>query len=157
MASGAQNLSHFFAPGRVYAVAGANVDPSRFGHKVFKWYLDRALPVTPINPKPAAILGHTPVQSLAQVLEAQQQALGPAGLALSVVTPPAVSVALIKEASGLPDKPVKAVWFQPGSYDNEVLNAAKEAGIKSIIAYEDCILVLGDSYLATSKDQQAKM
>lgn len=147
-------LEHFFLPGRLYAVAGASSDPTRFGYKVLKWYVSRNLPVTPVNPKPAPILDLQTVPNLTELaknISAQSVDGTPsaAGLGLSVITPPHVSVQLMKEASTL-NGLVKAVWFQPGAYNNEVLQAAQDAGIDHIIAYDDCILVQGDTYLEHS-------
>lgn len=145
-------LERFFQPGRIYAVAGANPEPARFGFKIFNWYMQRSLPVTPINPKAAPILGVDPVPTLTElVAKSGASAAAPLsateGIGLSVVTPPAVSVKLMQEAATLEGAPIKAVWFQPGTYNNEVLHAAEAAKIETIIAYEDCILVQGDTYL----------
>lgn len=155
-------LERFFHPGRIYAVAGANPDPSRFGFKIFNWYVQRSLPVTPINPKAVPILGVEPVPTLTALIAAASSSGSSTvaaplseegGIGLSVVTPPAVSVKLMQEAAALlgqngkEQQPVKAVWFQPGTYNNEVLQAAAAAKIENIIAYEDCILVQGDMYL----------
>lgn len=177
-----KGLDNFFAPSRLYAVAGASADPSRFGHKVFAWYVDRGLPVTPINPRPGmSILGYRAVPTLSEFVKSTAVGTNTNTntndndndntnshknhLALSVVTPPQVSLQIMHEAKLLNNNNnttannnsdnnnniIKAVWFQEGSFNNQVLQAAEEAGIETIIAYNDCILVQGDTYLKASK------
>lgn len=140
-------LDHFFRAGRLYAVAGASSDPSRFGHKVLKWYLNHNLTAIPINPKSEPILNISTVPNLTTLVN--QHTTTGVGVGLSVITPPHVSLQLMKEAATLKGI-VKAVWFQPGAYNNEVLHAAQDAGIEHIIAYDDCILVQGGALLERS-------
>ena len=49
------------------------------------------------------------------------------GLSISFLTPPAVTVATLEEIGKIDgfDKVIKGLWFQPGSYDNEVLELAE--------------------------------
>ncbi|KAF2403374.1 NAD(P)-binding protein [Trichodelitschia bisporula] len=114
-----------------FAVAGASSDPSKFGHKIFAWYLQHSLPVTPLNPRansitvPAKPIDHTyPTAASPAALAA------PAETALSVVTPPKVTLALLREAK---EAGVRAVWLQPGTYDETVLEAAYNAWPKGVI------------------------
>jgi hypothetical protein len=66
---------------------------------------------------------------------------------LSVITPPAVTKTLLKEAK---EAGIRAVWLQPGSFDAEVLEYAK-ANFQAAIAGEGgrggegwCVLVDGE-------------
>lgn len=75
-------------------------------------------------------------------------------LSISVVTPPAVSLAFVKSLQN--DDPstlklIKALWFQPGSFNQEVLDAAYDVGIPSVIAHGECILVKGERLLSQAK------
>lgn len=132
-------MDKFFAPTRVYAVAGASKDTSKFGYKVFKWYVDRNLPVTPINFRKDVILRVQSVENVKQVTSS-----GEGGIALSVVTPPAVTKELLKDVQTMNGK-VHAVWLQPGTYDAEVVELAKQV---VPIVIQDCILVNGDTFLS---------
>lgn len=66
-----------------------------------------------------------------------------------MITPPKVTLATIKQAI---DLKFKAVWLQPGSFDDEVLKLAREAGLPTVAGYEDgtvggegwCVLVDGE-------------
>ncbi|KAF2489332.1 NAD(P)-binding protein [Lophium mytilinum] len=139
-------LKTFFSSTR-FAVAGASSDPSKFGHKVFAWYIYHSLPVTPLNPRAPTI-----------TLQSKEYATtpSPAGLSdasqtsLSVITPPKVTAALLKEAkeAGIP-----AVWLQPGTFDDEVLAYAR-ANFEAAIAGDGgrggegwCVLVDGEEGL----------
>lgn len=75
-------------------------------------------------------------------------------LSISIVTPPAVSLSFVKSLQKAdPDtsKLIKALWFQPGSFNQEVLDAAYDAGIPSVIAHGECILVKGERLLSQAK------
>ncbi|KAI1192102.1 CoA binding domain-containing protein [Nemania serpens] len=148
MATEASIRTFFSSP--QFAVVGASSNPAKFGHKV--WYQARNLPVTPINPASATITTsygeHAAVKSLSDLPE-------PAQTSLSVITPPWVTIELLKEAKrvGIP-----AVWLQPGTFDDEVLNFAHgkvaDGYAGAVIAGEGgvgregwCVLVDGDKGL----------
>ncbi|KAI0541545.1 CoA binding domain-containing protein [Xylaria digitata] len=101
-----------------FAVVGASSNPAKFGHKVLVWYQAHKLPVTPINPASATITTsygeHVAVKSVSELPEPKQTSL-------SVITPPPVTLEVLKEAKrvGIP-----AVWLQPGTFDDEVIKFA---------------------------------
>ncbi|KAF2113447.1 CoA binding domain-containing protein [Lophiotrema nucula] len=140
-----------------FAVAGASSDPSKFGHKVFAWYLRHSLPVTPLNPRVPAIS----VLSKDHTTTASPSALpDPAETSLSVITPPAVTKQLLKEAKevGIP-----AVWLQPGTFDKEVLEYA-QTNFKAAIAGDGgrggegwCVLVDGEEGLKVAGREWSKL
>lgn len=97
-----------------FAVAGASSDPRKFGHVVFKWYLDRNMPVTPINPNSTTItVGGKEYVTVASLSELPD----PQSTSLSIVTPPSVTVEILREAK---EFGIRAVWLQPGSFNAEV-------------------------------------
>lgn len=132
-------MDKFFAKGRVYAVAGASKDPSKFGYKVLKWYVDRNLPVTPINYRKDTILGLQSIESISNLAQGQGESVG-----LSVVTPPAVSKQILQDVQKMNGR-VHAVWLQPGTYDADVIELANQV---VPIVIQDCILVNGDKFLS---------
>ncbi|KAI1201752.1 CoA binding domain-containing protein [Nemania serpens] len=101
-----------------FAVVGASSNPAKFGHKVLVWYQAHNLPVTPINPASATITTsygeHAAVKSLSDLP-------APAQTSLSVITPPPVTLEVLREARrvGIP-----AVWLQPGTFDDAVIRFA---------------------------------
>ncbi|PYI13364.1 hypothetical protein BO99DRAFT_347574 [Aspergillus violaceofuscus CBS 115571] len=105
----------FFSSPR-FAVAGASNDPAKFGHRILAWYYHHSLPVTPLNPRAASIQLHsTSLPTVASVRDLP----APTETSLSVVTPPAVTLALLREAYAVG---IPAVFLQPGTYDQAVLD-----------------------------------
>ncbi|KAI9338693.1 CoA-binding protein [Zopfochytrium polystomum] len=139
------NATSSFFQSQRFAVAGASADVSKFGYKVLRWYADRGLDVTPINPKTPAIDGITCTTSLRSLPE-------PTRTSLSVVTPPAVTLNVLKEAKELG---IPAVWLQPGAENQAVMEwigneASAESGM-TVIAGGPCVLVLGDAAIRDAK------
>ncbi|KAF2098774.1 NAD(P)-binding protein [Rhizodiscina lignyota] len=147
-------LRTFFSSPR-FAVAGASSDPSKFGHKVFAWYLLHSLPATPVNPRCPSVnvlsRSHTTVPGPSALQS-------PSETSLSVITPPPVTLKLLKEAkeAGIP-----AVWLQPGSFDDEGLAYARKEfkaaiagmepgtdGLASVGGEGWCVLVDGERGLS---------
>ena len=116
---------------------------------VLAWYHEHSLPVTPINPKqPIITISSTAYQPVTSPLALED----PESTSLSVVCPPPVTKKLLKEAK---DVGIKAVWLQPGTYDDEILQYATtefEAGIGGMeggtVGGEGwCVLVDGERAL----------
>lgn len=126
-----------------FAVVGASSDPSKFGHKstytssflpllpllsfprklktssVFAWYLREGLPVTPINPSSTTI---TALNSSYPTLPNLSALPNPTETGVSIITPPKVTKKVLEEAKKLG---IQAVWLQPGTFDDEILEYAK--------------------------------
>lgn len=122
--------------------------------KVFGWYLAHNLPVTPINPSCSSINVPTPGSRKpgTYVTQPDPSSLqSPSQFSLSVITPPKVTRQLLREAK---EAGVQAVWLQPGSFDNKILDYARKEWPKSAIGGTDvpgsnggegwCVLVDGD-------------
>lgn len=133
----------FFAPGRKYIVLGSSTSPFKFGNRILKWYINHDLDVIPINPNSDIVCGLKAYKSLNEYLKNDT-----GEVSISVVTPPNVSLNLFREVknNNNEDK-IEAIWFQPGSYDDKVINYVRnDLGIKSegsVISDGDCILVSG--------------
>ncbi|KAI9704777.1 MAG: hypothetical protein M1836_006557 [Candelina mexicana] len=107
----------FFSSPR-FAVVGASQDPTKFGHKVFAWYHTHSLPVTPINPRTTSIALSKEIFPTVSTVSALSS---PAETSISIITPPAATLKVLQEAE---EAGVKAVWLQPGSFDEEGLRFA---------------------------------
>lgn len=94
-----------------FAVVGASDDDSKFGTIVFKTMLEQGMDVVPINPFASESQGVPCLDSLAEIAD-------PARTSISVVTPPSVSLSILRQASALG---IFAVWLQPGAEDAAVL------------------------------------
>ncbi|KAJ1832990.1 hypothetical protein LPJ63_003109 [Coemansia sp. RSA 2711] len=133
----------FFASSR-YAVVGASADREKYGNKVLRWYVERGLAVTPVNPRADAIEGLACAASLAAL---GLDAAGMRATSVSVVTPPHASAAVLREAARLG---IRHVWFQPGSEPPDFAQLAAELGVH-VLGNGACILVEGAGLLARSK------
>ncbi|KAI8365184.1 CoA-binding protein [Radiomyces spectabilis] len=115
-----------------FAVVGASTSPEKFGNKVLRWYIKSGLKVIPINPKVAEI------ESLATVASIKELP-NPTETALSVITPPKITLQVLKDAEELG---IQNVWIQPGAEDGEVMKFAKTSSMNLIMG-GPCILVQG--------------
>jgi predicted CoA-binding protein len=140
-----------FFSSSAFAVAGASSNPLKFGHKVHAWYLAHNLPVTPINPASQTIsVGGKDYPAVPNVAGLEN----PKQTGLSVITHPAITIGLLKEAkeAGIP-----AVFLQPGTYDDDVLEYALADGTFESVVYGFgegtrggegwCVLVDGEKQL----------
>ncbi|GME72365.1 unnamed protein product [Ambrosiozyma monospora] len=163
----------FFSSKRLYMVLGASSNPQKFGNKVLKWYINRNLPVYPVNPTLETVCGIKAYKTPNAILDTYLQdsklrQTYPDGFSISVITSPTVSLTLLKslherivEISGSAgddgkEEIVRSIWFQPGSIDENVLQFVEEnygLGAKdgSLIYSRpqkfECILVGGDDRL----------
>ena len=178
-------LKTFFSSPR-FAVAGASSDPSKYGHKskhapppilrstqvprfsrsqvdqwwlVFAWYLNHGLPATPLNPRTPTVnilkRDHNTVASPKALSDPPGSSYS-----LSVITPPAVTKQLLKEAK---EAGIDAVWLQPGSFDDAVLDYAK-ANFKAAIGGDGgggsegwCVLVDGEEGLRLAGRESSRL
>ncbi|OXV08343.1 hypothetical protein Egran_03894, partial [Elaphomyces granulatus] len=117
--SGSTDVKRFFSS-RHFAIAGASNDHYEFGYQLLTWYHQHSLPVTPINPRVASIaLPSTEYRTVSS-----PSTLGePLQTSLSLATPPPVSLQVLQDANaaGIP-----AVWLQPGTFDDAVLEYARQ-------------------------------
>lgn len=118
-----------FLESDVFAVAGASKNPAKFGHKIFKCYLQKGLRAIPINPVERQIAG---VDCVASVAELPTDVVS-----LSVVTPPDVTEKLVREAV---KKGIRNIWMQPGTWSDDAVSYCQEQGI-NLIADGTCVLV----------------
>ena len=154
-------IRSFFGSKRQYAVAGASNNPSKFGYKILNWYILHNLPVIPINPKEQEILGKEVSANVSQIITAIEnhedilsyRTSEVDGLSISFLTPPHVTAKTLQEISKVDgyDKVIKGLWFQPGSYDQEVFKLAEKIGEFDKVVHEDeCILVRGEEGLVSA-------
>lgn len=116
---------------------------------MFAWYLQHGLPVTPINPRASEVT----VRSTNYTTAKSPGALDcPSETSLSIITPPAVTINVLKEAK---DAGITAVWLQPGTYNDEVMDFARKEFKAAIGGMEGgttghegwCVLVDGEDGL----------
>ena len=113
-----------------FAVVGASVDRSKYGNKVLRCYQQHGRTVHPIHPRADTVEGLKAYHSLA--------ALPTPVPAISVITPPAITEQVVRDAAAAG---VRHVWMQPGAESDAAIKAAEELGL-SVIAGGPCLLVV---------------
>nr|OQO28841.1 hypothetical protein B0A51_05254 [Rachicladosporium sp. CCFEE 5018] len=142
-----QSAARLFFTSPHIAVAGASSDASKFGYKIFAWYLAHSVTPTPVNPSSASV--NISGQNF-NTAASPAKLSDPTNTSLSVITPPAVTKQLLKVAK---DVGIRSVWLQPGTFDDSILAWAKEAWPGALVGGFDkgtrggegwCILVDGE-------------
>ena len=123
------NATQQFLSQQRFAVVGASTDRTKYGNKVLRCYLQHEREVVPVNPKDATVEGLAAVKSLSEIQ--------PPPEAVSVITPPKITEAVVEEAGRLG---IKHLWMQPGAESDAAVRAAKESGA-NVVAGGPCILV----------------
>jgi predicted CoA-binding protein len=132
-----------------FAVVGASQDKSKFGYRILAWYHVHSLPVTPINPgRPSISLPSKTYDTVPSVSALPN----PTQTALSFLTPPAVTRKVLAEAKNVG---IQAIWLQPGSFEAQDLEFAKENFGSVVGGFESgtvggegwCVLVDGEDAL----------
>lgn len=125
-----QIIADMFAQ-KNWAVLGATPTTSKFGYKIFKKLRSCQFNVTPVNPRYPDVDG---VPCVANLLEAEGIQV------VNVVVAPELALEALDHIAA---RGIEYVWFQPGAYNDAVLDKASALGLKSVYGY--CVLVeLGD-------------
>ena len=102
-------------PDSVIALVGATDSTSKYGSIIFRNLTGKGLKVWPINPGHAEIHGQPCYPSL--------DALPEAPTIVNIVTPPGVSLEIVRQCKALG---YRNVWLQPGAEDNHVIRFLDE-------------------------------
>lgn len=105
-------------------VIGGSADRGKYGNKAVRAYLRQHHEVLVVNPKGGVVEGLHAYHAIANVP-------GPIDRA-TIYVPPAAGVGVMRELGKRTD--VMEVWLNPGAESEEVLEAAREAGIEPIQA-----------------------
>ena len=127
--SDAERIDAFLASSS-FAVVGASTDRSKYGNKVLRCYQQNGRKVFPVNPKAPEVEGLRAYPTLAALPEPVA--------AISVITPPAATEQVVREAHAAS---VKHVWMQPGAESDEAIRTAEALGM-NVIADGPCLLVV---------------
>ncbi|KAJ7623586.1 NAD-P-binding protein [Roridomyces roridus] len=128
-------IQKLFLSSPAFAVIGASKDQTKFGTKILNWYKARGLAVQPIHPKEDELEDIATVRSVAELSN-------PTQTSLSIITPPHITLGILKEAIPLG---VPAVWIQPGAADAAVIDWLEKNGAEDRVIHSGpCLLVSGD-------------
>lgn len=125
-----QNRLADFLSAKSFAVAGASHRREKYGNKVFRALIQSGRTTYPLNPVAEEVEGHAAFAKITDLPETPE--------ALSIITPPAVTRAVVQDAIAAG---IKHIWMQPGAEDDQASQAARQAGI-NVIDDGSCILVL---------------
>lgn len=115
---------------KTIAVIGVNANEDSYANKIVRKIKALNKTAYPINPKYAELFGERVYESLEKVPSIPD-------LVVFVVNPRIG----IKYLPIVKDLGLKHVWLQPGSFDLEFLDEAKDLGLSPI---EACVLVVGN-------------
>ncbi|HEY8422862.1 MAG TPA: CoA-binding protein [Thermoclostridium sp.] len=112
---------------KVWAVVGANQNPEKYGNMIYKKLRLLGYEVYAVNPLYDTVEGDQCYKDLKSLPKLPD--------VINMVVSPKRSKAFVEEASGLG---IRYIWFQPGTYDDEVLDLAKKLGLETV---QSCVLV----------------
>ncbi|KAJ9110389.1 hypothetical protein QFC20_002986 [Naganishia adeliensis] len=135
-----------------FAVVGASTDRSKWGNKVLRWYQERSLPVTPVNPTAAEVEGLKAVRDATEVPDL-------AKTSISVIVNPAIGLSMMQKLfAGQPSTYPAAVWMQPGAESKSIEDFVKEKKIQDrVVMGGRCILVSGDGVREELRAEKGKL
>lgn len=113
---------------KTWALVGVTEDKTKFGYKIFKKLMEKGYTVYGVNPKYEEIEGQKIYKSISDLPEKVE--------CINVVVSPKISMNVLDE---IIKNNINYVWFQPGAFDEEVLNKAKGSGLE--VVYFDCLYV----------------
>lgn len=116
----AENIREFLTRKNI-AVAGASRDSKKFGNIVLKDLLAKGYAAIPVNPNAEEIDGHKCYPNLSALPKDID--------ALVLVTPPAASLSLLKDAVAVG---IQHVWLQQGSEDISVIDFCRQNNLKYV-------------------------
>lgn len=112
------------------AVLGASKDRNKFSNKCVRAYLEAGYEVFPVNPRESEIEGLAVRKKLSDIPVELDR--------ISVYLPPVLTMELLPEIAA---KGASQVFFNPGSADRRVLDAARAAHVQAVA--ECSILAIG--------------
>ncbi|NLV89415.1 MAG: CoA-binding protein [Tissierellia bacterium] len=111
---------------KLWVVAGVTAKKDRFGYKIWKILKDHNYEAYGVNPNYDEIDGEKVYHSVKDLPKKVE--------VLDMVVRPNIALKTLEEAK---EANIEYIWFQPGSYNEEVIEKAKELGFK--ILYGDCV------------------
>jgi hypothetical protein len=111
-----------------WAVVGASRNKDKFGYRIYKLLKSRGYETVPINPVYKDVDGDLTKSDLLSLDEKVD--------CVSVVVSPKRAKKVVKDAI---ETGIENIWFQPGTYNSEVIELAKKGNLN--VVYDNCVLV----------------
>jgi uncharacterized protein len=122
------DIKEIYNKKNIFAVVGASDNIEKYGYKVYKMLKSNGYKVYPVNPLRETVQGDKTYKTIADLPERPN--------VISVITPPNISIEILKQAEKLE---IPSVWFQPGAEDANLVEYAKTSPLDVI--YGKCILI----------------
>lgn len=113
---------------KVWVVVGANTNTSKFGNKIYRRLKTAGYVTYPMNPAYEKVDGDICYSSPADLPQIPGCA--------NIVVAPAKGRTLLQP---LYDRGIRLLWFQPGAYDQQIIDEAVAKGFEVIFDY--CVLI----------------
>ena len=117
---------------KIWAVAGANQNPEKYGNKIYKRLKEKGYEVFAVNPMYDEVEGDKCYKDLASLPKLPD--------VVNMVVSPKRAAPILEQAKKLG---IKNIWFQPGTHDEQTEKKVKELGLEAVYA---CILVATQLY-----------
>ncbi|NLL81578.1 MAG: CoA-binding protein [Tissierellia bacterium] len=114
---------------KIWAVVGVSGKKEKWGYRLYNILKENDYKVYGVSPNYDEIEGDRVYHSLKDVPEKVD--------VINMVVSPRISINILGEANSLG---IEYVFFQPGSYNNEVVAKAEELGLKYLIG--DCVYAI---------------
>lgn len=124
---------------KVWAVVGATQNTKKYGYLIYKKLKAKGYEAYAINPVYETIEDDKCYKDLSSLPTKPE--------AINMVVSPKRAKGIVDEAAKLG---IKYIWFQPDTYNDEVLAYTKEKGIEYVLA---CILVATSLYVRGKKKE----
>jgi len=124
-----KNLREEMMSMRTWAVSGVTAKKDRFGYKIWKELKEHKYETYGVNPNYDEIEGEKIYNKLSDI---------PVKIdVLDMVVSPKLAIPTLEEAK---DLGIEYIFFQPGSYNDEVVEKAEELGLKYLVG--DCVYAI---------------
>ena len=104
------------------AIVGASQDRRKYGNKAVRAYRDYGMTVLPVHPQEASVEGLTAYPSLDVITVPLDY--------VSLYVPPAVGLQLLPAIAA---KNPREVWLNPGSESDDLLDAAADLHLRTVV------------------------
>lgn len=111
-----------------WAVIGVTPDKNKFGYKIYKRLKEKGYVAYGINPKYDEVDGEKVYASIKDIPEKVD--------CVNIVVNPKAALSALDD---IKSQDIKYVWFQPGTFDDGVLEKSNELNFD--IVYYDCLYI----------------
>ncbi|SRR5690554_1343 len=121
-----KNLKKEMMESRKWVVVGVSGKKEKYGYKIWKILRDKGYTTYGVSPNYSELEGEKIYESIGSLPEKVD--------VLDMVVPPKVSIKVLEEAK---EAGIEMIFFQPGTYDDEVVAKAEDLNLRYLL--DDCV------------------